>query len=153
MTVRRMGRTCERGTDRDERWNREDAKPLQGREGAWAGAKGPSLEREHHDPLRRALKDAACRVARGRWADTAGMTAREVERRWCDDPMPSAQEDDEWRAAAIVLAGIEPAVTSAMRAASKIALPASSSEVVEDKGKNDPSRKAHFLAGCLFRRG
>ena len=47
--------------------------------------------------------------------------------------MPSAQEDDGWRAAALVLAGIEPAVTSAMRAASKIELPSSSCEVVEDR--------------------
>ena len=116
--------------------------PLEGRDGAWAGAKGPDLERTHQDPLRRALKDAACSIARGRWADTAGMTAQEAERRWCEDPMPSAQEDDGWRAAALVLAGIEPAVTSAMRAASKIALPSSSSEAVEDSGKNDPSKKA-----------
>ena len=70
------------------------------------------------------------------------MTAQEAERRWCNDPMPSAQEDDGWRGAALVLAGIEPAVTSAMRAASKIELPSSSCEVVEDRGRDDPSRKA-----------
>jgi len=71
--------------------------PLEGRDGAWAGAKGPDLERTHQDPLRRALKDAACSIARGRWADTGGMTAQEAERRWCEDSMSSAQEDDGWR--------------------------------------------------------
>ena len=104
-------------------------------EGAWAGAKGPDLERTHQDPLRCALKDAACSIARGRWADTAGMTAQEAERRWCEDHMPPAQEDEGWKAAALVLAGIEPAVTSAMRAASEIALPSSSSGCGRGQGE------------------
>ena len=46
--------------------------------------------------------------------------AREAERRGGNDPMPSAQEDKAWWAAALVLAGIEPAVTNAMRAATDI---------------------------------
>ena len=55
--------------------------PLEGREGAWAGAKGPELERRHQDSLRRALKEAACSVARGRWSDMEAIDAREAERR------------------------------------------------------------------------
>ena len=55
-----------RERDRDKRWGRKDAMPLEGRDGAWAGAKGPDLERTHQDPLRRALKDAACSIARSR---------------------------------------------------------------------------------------
>ena len=45
-----------RDRNRGMRWNREDAKPLEGRQGAWAGAKGPDLEKEHLDPLRGALR-------------------------------------------------------------------------------------------------
>ena len=40
-----------RERDRGKRWNRQNAMPLQGREGAWAGAKGPELERTHQDSL------------------------------------------------------------------------------------------------------
>ena len=52
------------------------------------------------------LKEAACRVARGRWSDMEGIDAREAERRWCNDPMPSAEEDKAWWAAALVLASL-----------------------------------------------
>ena len=118
--MRHMGGTCDGGTAISDGVGKTRTDAARGEGcGAWAGAKGPDLERTHQDPLRRALKDAACSIARGMWADRGGMTAQEAERRWCEDSMPSAQEDDGWRAAALVLAGIEwiePAVTSAMRA-------------------------------------
>ena len=71
-----------------------------------------------------------------------GIDAREAERRWCNDPMPSAEEDKAWWGAALVLAGIEPAVTNAMRAATDIALPSSRTEEVGDRRKNCPASKA-----------
>ena len=131
-----------RDRNRGMRWNREDAKPLEGRQGAWAGAKGPDLEKEHLDPLRGALKAAACSVARGRWVDTGKISAQEAERRWCNEPMPSAHEDDSWWPAALVLAGIEPAITSAMRAASDIALPSSSTDEVGNGRRKSGATKA-----------
>ena len=70
------------------------------------------------------------------------MSAREAERRWCEEHMPSAHEDDEWWPAALVLAGIEPAITSAMRAASEIAMPSSSAEEGGDRRRDSPSRRA-----------
>ena len=56
--------------------------------------------------------------------------------------MPSAHEDDEWWPAALVLAGIEPAITGAMRAASEIAKPSSSVEDEGDRRRDSPSRRA-----------
>ena len=56
--------------------------------------------------------------------------------------MPSAHEDDSWWPAALVLAGIEPAITSAMRAASDIALPSSSTDEVGDGRRKSGATKA-----------
>ena len=81
-------------------------------------------------------------VARGRWVDTGKISAQEAERRWCNEPMPSAHEDDSWWPAALVLAGIEPAITSAMRAASDIALPSSSTDEVGDGRRKSGATKA-----------
>ena len=56
--------------------------------------------------------------------------------------MPSAHEDDSWWPAALVLAGVEPAITNAMRAASDIALPSTSTGEVEDGRRKSGATKA-----------
>ena len=66
--------------------------------------------------------------------------------------MPSAEEDKAWWAAALVLAGIEPAVTNAMRAATDIALPSSRKE--EEVGDRILQQKAPpWRTGLEFGRG